>query len=222
MKINLVIPAKGKSNRIENKNLHEIGGKSLIYHTCKKALECRNVNKVYLDTESPDIIASVKPLFEKNLGLIKRHPSLATNDIGANEMMIYALHSVDECDILLQTFCTSPLLTSQTIDKCIEKFVEQGLPKHDSFFTTVDVQEYFWKDGKSYNFSTKELPNSFELDVLKMETHGLYGITVESLLRNKTRVGNSPMMISIPKIESLDINVREDLVLIERLMNVTK
>ena len=222
MKINLVIPAKGKSSRIENKNLHEIAGKSLIYHACKKALNCKNVNKVYLDTESVDIIASVKPLFEQGLELIRRHPSLATNDIGANEMMIYALHSVEECDVLLQTFCTSPLLTSETIDKCIEKFVEYGMPRHDSFFTTVDVQEYFWKDGESYNFSTKELPNSFELDVLKMETHGLYGITIDSLLKNKTRVGNSPMMISVPKIESLDVNVKEDLVLIERLMNASK
>ena len=55
-----------------------------------------------------------------------------------------------------------------------------------------------------------------------METHGLYGITVDSLLRNKTRVGNSPMMIGISKIESLDVNISEDLELIERLMNVAK
>jgi len=222
MKINLIIPAKGTSKRIKNKNLHETNGKTLVFLACEKALKCNNIDNVYLDTESNDIIANVKPLFSKGLKLIKRHPCLATNDIGANEMMIYGLHSVDECDILLQTFCTSPLLTCETIDFCVEKFVNHGLPHHDSFFTTVDVQEYFWKDGKSYNFSTKELPNSFDLEVLKMETHGLYGITVDSLLKNKTRVGESPMMIGISKIESLDINVQEDLELIERLMNVTK
>lgn len=222
MKINLIIPAKGTSKRIKNKNLHQINGKTLVFLACEKALKCNNVDGVYLDTESDDIISSVKPLFSKGLRLIKRHPSLATNDIGANEMMIYGLHSVDECDVLLQTFCTSPMLTSKTIDHCIEKFINHGLPKFDSFFTTVDIQEYFWKNGKSYNFSIKELPNSFELDVLKMETHGLYGITVDSLLRSKTRVGNNPMMIGVSKIESLDINVDEDLELIERLMNVTK
>ena len=114
------------------------------------------------------------------------------------------------------------MLRFETIDSCIEKFVNQGLQSHDSFFTTVDVQEYFWKNGEAFNFSTKELPNSFDLDILKMETHGLYGITVDSLLRNKTRVGNSPMMIGISKIESLDVNISEDLELIERLMNVAK
>ena len=221
MKINIIIPAKGNSERIKNKNLYEVGGKSLIYHACEKVLDCKHIDNVYLDTESRDVIASVTPLFSKGLKLIKRHPSLATNDIGANEMMIYGLHSIEECDVLLQTFCTSPLLTSETIDRCIETFINHGMTKHDSFFTVVDVQEYFWKNGKAYNFSTKELPNSFELDILKMETHGLYGITVDSLLKNKTRVGNNPMMINITKMESLDINVEEDLQLIERLMNAS-
>jgi CMP-N-acetylneuraminic acid synthetase len=222
MIINLIIPAKGVSRRIKNKNLYQIGGKSLIYMACEKLLKCKNINKVYLDTESQDVISSVRPLFDQGLHLIKRHPSLATNDIGANEMMIYGLHSIDECDILLQSFCTSPLLSSDTIDRCIQTFVDKGLPKYDSFFTTVDIQEYFWKDEQPHNFSVKELPNSFDLEVLKMETHGLYGITVESLMETKTRVGNKPMLISIPRIESLDVNVSEDLELIERLLDVTK
>jgi len=222
MKINIVIPAKGKSQRISNKNLYQINGKSLIYLACEKALNCKNIQNVYLDSESPDIIHSVKPLFNAGLKLINRHYSLANNDIGANEMMVYALHSVEECDILLQTFCTSPLLTSETMDKCIEMFVNKGIPKHDSFFTTTDVQEYFWKDNKAYNFCTKNLPNSFDLPVLKMETHGLYGITTSALLEHKTRVGKNPMLITVPKIESLDVNVKDDLNLIERLMNAAK
>ena len=55
-----------------------------------------------------------------------------------------------------------------------------------------------------------------------METHGLYGITVQSLLKNKTRVGENPMLINIPKIESIDINEKGDIDLVERLLDVTK
>lgn len=220
MKINCIIPAKGKSERIENKNLYEIGGKSLIFRACEKLLQCNNITQVYLDTESEEIINSVKSLFSKGLRLIKRPSCLSTNEIGANEMMIYGLHSIDDCDILLQTFCTSPLLKHETIDACIEKFVNEGIHKHDSFFTTVDVQEYFWKDEKPVNFSIKKLPNSFELDKLSMETHGLYGINVESLLRHKTRIGENPMLIPISKLESLDINTKDDLEIVERLLNV--
>jgi len=40
MKINIIIPAKGSSKRIKNKNLHEVAGKNLVHHTCEKVLNC--------------------------------------------------------------------------------------------------------------------------------------------------------------------------------------
>ena len=116
MKINLIIPAKGTSQRIKNKNLCTINGKSLVRLACEKALRCSNVNEVYLDTESEEIISSVADLEKSGLKIIKRAKELANNDIGANEMMVYGLHSVSDCDVLLQTFSTSPLITSKTID----------------------------------------------------------------------------------------------------------
>ena len=221
MKANIIIPAKGTSDRLKNKNLLETDGESLVYRACKKLLRCNNIDNVYLDTESDEIKHDIKPLLSRGLKLIQRPRSLACNDIGANEMMVYALHSAEECDLLLQTFCTSPLLRAETIDDCIRIFLDNGFPKHDSFFTTIDVQEYFWKDNKPMNFCEKELPNSFELEKMQMETHGLYGITTESLIQTKTRIGFNPMLINISKIESLDINTREDMDLIERILNAS-
>ena len=114
------------------------------------------------------------------------------------------------------------MLKIETIDKCIENFINNGYPDHDSFFTVLDTQEYFWENGQPQNFSTQELPNSFELNKIQMETHGLYGITPASLLKNKTRVGKNPMLINIPKIESIDVNNKEDIDIVERLLSVTK
>ena len=79
MKINLIIPAKGTSKRIKNKNLYKINNKSLIYHACKKILRCKNIDNVYLDTESDDIISSVKPLFSEGLKLIKANFACSMN-----------------------------------------------------------------------------------------------------------------------------------------------
>lgn len=222
MKINLIIPAKGTSQRIKNKNLCTINGKSLVRLACEKALRCSNVNEVYLDTESEEIISSVADLEKSGLKIIKRAKELANNDIGANEMMVYGLHSVSDCDVLLQTFSTSPLITSKTIDFCIDKFLSAS-ESHDSFFTVVPVQEYFWNEEEAINFNPDKVPNSFELDKMYMETHGLYGIKTSTLIEKQTRVGYSPLKIEIPKIESFDVNVIEDLKIIERLMsNVSK
>jgi len=217
MKINIVIPAKSSSTRIKAKNMIKINGKSLVYLACEKVLKCKNIDNVYLDTDSQEILSNINELIPKGLKIIKRSPLLANNDIGANEMMIYALHSTEECDLLLQTFCTSPLLSSETIDNCIERFLSNGSEQFDSFFTVVDIQEYLWKNNEPINFSKEQLPNSFELEKIQVETHGLYGIRPTSLLENKTRVGKNPMLIGISKLESFDINEKEDIEILERL-----
>ncbi|MGA0119886.1 MAG: cytidylyltransferase domain-containing protein [Methylophilaceae bacterium] len=217
-KISIIIPAKGNSERLKNKNLCEINGKSLIQAACEKVLKCKYIDNVYLDTESEFIINQVDHLTKKGLKIIKRPNELANNDIGANEMMVYGLHSIDECDILLQTFATSPTITHQTIDDCIEKFID-NIDFYDSFFTVSELQEYFWEEDRPMNFNPQKVPNSYELDKIFMETHGLYGIKTESLIKNKTRVGLKPLKIKIPKIESFDVNDYSDLKIVERILS---
>ena len=160
MKVSLVIPAKGTSERVKNKNLIVINGKTLVRLACEKALMCDEVDNVYLDTESEAIIRDVLDLEKNGLCILKRPKELADNEIGANEMMMYALHQVDETDVLCQTFCTSPLITHTTIDDCISKFRKSN---NDSFFTVIKTQEYFWFDGKPLNYSLDNVPNSFDM-----------------------------------------------------------
>lgn len=219
MNISIVIPAKGHSKRVENKNLYRIGGESLVHRACRKVLECRYIHSHYLDTEDPAIIKDCADLQNKGLKFIHRPKELATNFIGANELMMYALHAIPhKVDLLLQTFATSPLITAETIDECIEKFLDQN--PCDSFFTVKKVQEYFWTDSGPYNFDPAELPNSFELEPIYEETHGLYGIFTDILFEKKTRVGYNPKLLPISKIEALDIDTYEDLEIAERLLDV--
>lgn len=219
MKVCLTIPAKGQSTRVENKNLFKLEGKTLVELACEKALRCKTVDHVYLDTESEDIIASVSSLISQGLKILKRPKELATNDINANDLMIYNLHRIEDCDLVCQTFVTSPLIRSETIDMCIEKFIEaKEKESYDSFFSVVPFQEYFWNEKlQPINFDLKKLPNSFELEKQFLETHGIYGIYTDKLIEKKTRVGDKPMLIQIPKIEALDINDYEDIEIIQRM-----
>ena len=217
--VSLVIPAKGKSERIENKNLAKIDGVSLVRIACKKALKCKNVDKVYLDTEDSRIIEECSDLFSEGLDLIKRPISMATNFVGGNELIVYELHSIDYCDILMHHYCTCPLISSETIDMSIKKFIEDGA-NYDSFLTVEKLKEYYWdKEFSPLNFSPMSLPNSQSLDPIYMETHGVYGIRTESIFKLKTRLGKNPFLIEIPKIESIDIDTIDDLEIARRLYN---
>ncbi len=220
MKVSAVVPAKGHSERVSNKNLRKVNGKTLVQRGCEKLLACDNIHKVYIDTEDERIKSSVRPLFSRGLNLLDRPPELANNDIGANEMFVYAMHSIDETDILIHHYCTAPLIKPETIDECINEFVKKQ--KHyDSFFTVTPVKEYFWtEDGDQMNFDVEELPNSQNLEKLYRETHGLYGIKTQDLIKQQRRVGENPLLVPISKRESFDVDTVEDLEIVRRLVDI--
>jgi len=208
MKINAVIPAKGKTSRIDNRNLYQVGKESLVYLACEKLLDCANVDEVYLDTECSDIRAQVKPLISKGLKILHRPESLANGDVSHDDLMVYSLHRISECDIVLQFFCTFPLLSSKSIDRAIEKFVNDKKEGQDSFMlvTEIEPSSLMTKDGK------KILENAVT------DARCLYGAHVESLLKNKSRVGSNPMMIPVSRLESLDVKTKQDAELIRRIL----
>lgn len=225
MKTSLIIPAKGTSERVKNKNLQTINGKTLVRLACEKALQCKEVDFVYLDTECPKIKSNVLDLERDGLRFIDRPKALATNDCTANDLLIWALHSIEECDLICQTFATSPLITSETIDKGIKLFIDKNTATkmYSSFFSVVPVQEYFWEreypdSASPLNFDPKQLPNSQNLDIQWMETHGIYGVFTDSLIQTKTRMGEFPMLYQIPANEALDIDDEEDLELARKIM----
>lgn len=219
MKISIIIPAKGNSKRLKNKNLLKIKNKSLVYLACEKCLNVGIITNVYLDTESEKIIKDVEPLINKGLKIIKRPVEMASNEYSGNDLIKFEHSKIEPSDIILHTYATSPLITADTIEKVTLEFLK-NIDKNDSFFTANHFREYLWRNSEPLNFDPKTLPNSFDLDPsVFVETHGLYGITNEALTELGTRLGNKVLPILIPREESLDINTLMDFKLLEVLWN---
>ena len=54
-----IIPARGGSARLENKNIFPFGGKPLICHTVESVTRSRRFDTVIVSTDSDDIAAVV-------------------------------------------------------------------------------------------------------------------------------------------------------------------
>ena len=215
MKISIVIPAKGTSDRLKNKNLLNIDGKSLVSLACEKCLKSDLIDNVYLDTECDKIINDVSSLIPMGLNIIKRPDYLATNKYGGNDLIVFEQSRIDKSDLILHTYPTSPLISTSTIDKSIQYFLENG-KNYDSFFTANYFQEYIWDENGPINFDLDELPNAINLPKnILVETHGLYGIRDEALTKYKRRLGSKCLPVLIPREESMDINYLEDFKLLE-------
>ena len=124
MIISIIIPAKGFSERLRSKNMLKLGNKSLVYRACEKCLNVPSINNVYLDTESNIILKDTEKLVGQGLQIIKRPKKLATNETSGNGLIVFEQSKIKKSDLILHTYATSPLITSETIERCIQSFIQ--------------------------------------------------------------------------------------------------
>ena len=60
MRFDVLIPARGGSKGIPNKNIMDIMGFPLIFYSIRVCQECKNIGDIYISTESEKIIEVVK------------------------------------------------------------------------------------------------------------------------------------------------------------------
>ena len=95
-----------------------------------------------------------------------------------NDLLNYH-HKIIKADNYFQLFITSPLMSVNTINKCI-KILKQN-KKIDSILTCKSIYSWFWFKGKPINYKPKVLPRSQDAKPVVIETTGLYGIKEKSL-----------------------------------------
>ena len=203
MKIVAFLPAKGTSERIENKNLKIIDGKPLFLHTLEKLSECNFIDEVYLDTESSELFDIASEIKYKPL---LRDPSLATNKTDGNALFWNEVKQVD-ADIYIQILCTSPFIEKDTIKRGINILVDNS--SYDSVVLVKKDKLYTWKNGKP-EYNIDKIPNSKDLNETIIETMGLYIVRKETAFNLKKRIGNAPYLLEAKPIESIDINYADD------------
>ena len=86
----VLIPARGGSTRIKNKNLKKIKGKNLIEYICKSLEFLKNKKnfKLVLSSDSEEIISFTKKKYNF-INIHKRSKKLATNKSEISELLIH-------------------------------------------------------------------------------------------------------------------------------------
>ena len=201
MKIVAVVPVKGTSERIENKNIKLLDGKPLFLHTIEKLLSCNFLDEVYLDTESDKIIDIVSDY--KKLKIFKRDPSLANNKTDGHKLFYNEVKNI-EADIYVQILCTSPFIKKETIKKGIEILKEK---EYDSVVLVKKDKQYLWGNDFKPLYSTNKIPNSVDLPDTIIETMGMYIMKKEAVLETQKRYNENVYLLEAEAVEGIDVNL---------------
>ena len=80
MNVIALIPARGGSKGLKNKNIKKLNGKALINYTLEIALQTKRINIVFVSSDCEEIQIFSKN-FYKNINIIKRPKKLAKDDL---------------------------------------------------------------------------------------------------------------------------------------------
>jgi len=212
MRVVALLPMKAHSKRIANKNIRQFNGKPLYHWILSTLLKCPSIDLVCIDTDSEFIMKDVINNFA-DAQVIRRSEELRGDDISMNDILMDDVKNID-ADIYLQTHATNPLLTVGTIEKAIAVYKKS---KSDSLFSVTPLQVRLWDKLNPINHKKDDLPCTQKISPVFMENSNIYIFTKKSLLKNKHRIGNNPVMFEISKEEAWDIDEMIDFKIAEFL-----
>lgn len=119
-----LIPARGGSKGIKNKNIIDLCGRPLIAYTIKAALESNYVDDVIVSTDSQEI-ADIAIFYGAKIPFL-RPAELASDSSKTIDAVLHAIAALhaqgSDYDILLLLQPTTPLRDSNDIDVSIKTF----------------------------------------------------------------------------------------------------
>lgn len=213
-----LMPMKGESERVPNKNMRDFNGQPLCSVMLDKLVASAHIDQIVVNTDSPVIKEFIEERYSK-VTVVDRPEDLLGHDISMNKIIEHDIE-LFPADLYLQTHSTNPLLTLRTLDAAIEKLkADNG--NHDSLFSVTKFQTRFYnQDGSAINHNPEILIKTQDLPALYEENSCIYLFTKEAFYKNNRRIGNAPIMFEMEPIEAVDIDVEDEFVLAEKLFKV--
>lgn len=205
----VVIPARGKSKRIPNKNVRELLGKPLISYVIETSLQV--TDDVYVSTDS-DTIAKVALSFGAKV--VYRPDDLSTDTSRTEDAIQHFLEVVDNTKEFACVQATTPMLHFSSLEEGFRL-----LPNFDSVISVVERVEYFWDDQHNpMNFDRIGRPRTQDLNRIYSENGAFYITTKDSFTKNKCLYDGDVGFVVMNEISSLEIDTEDDWKLVSKCM----
>jgi len=219
-KVLAIIPARGGSKGVPQKNIRKLAGKPLIAWTIEEAKKSKYITRTILSSDNEDIIQIAKE-YGGDVPFV-RPKELAQDDTPGISAV---LHAIEQCGgyeyvVLLQP--TSPFRTVEDIDKCIEYTIKQQAKFCVS--VTEAEQSPYWmytiENGKmkpiieqdKLTTRRQDLPNVYVLN------GAIYVARVEDIKERKTFLTEETISFIMSNENSLDIDTVLDFEISEYLI----
>ena len=177
-KVLCIIPARGGSQGVKDKNIRLFNGRPLIHWALDAVVNSRYVDEVLVSTDSKKITWSVQTYIARPnalYGVIDRPKKLAGNTARVMDTMQYHTRSLrSKYDYVIMHHATAPLVTSEDMDKALRYMITKdadfvvSMCKSEGIGVTKPIPEsgyvkgWFPENLKGLN--RQEMADAYQLD----------------------------------------------------------
>jgi CMP-N-acetylneuraminic acid synthetase len=206
-----LLPMKANSQRVKGKNFRDFCGLPLFRWILNALLEVDEIDNIVINTDARDILAENGLIDTDRIIIRDRRPEICGDLVSMNLVLADDVANIP-ADVYLMTHTTNPLMSSNTIRKALNAFLESSVSgKADSLFTVDKVQTRFYRgDCSPVNHDLDNLIPTQNLEPWYEENSNLYIFTASSFSKTSARIGKQPMMFESPPFESIDIDTPDD------------
>lgn len=208
-----LIPARGNSKGLPNKNIKLFHGNPLICKTINEAKKSKIIDKLILSSEDDKIISIAK---ENGCEVpFKRPKNLSRDDTKISDVFLHAVKNYPGYDILVVLQPTTPLRTSQDIDNTILKLINSNSKSCVSVSDSESNPYWMYtmnENSKLFSLfpekklaaNRQELPKTYSLN------GAVYAAFIDFFIENKSFFYSNTIGYVMPRLRSIDIDDEVD------------
>lgn len=229
MKILVIIPARGGSRGIKNKNIINVCGKPLIQYSIDQSIQLKAaglVDEIIVSTDSKKI-AKISGNLGANIPFL-RPESISGDKSKSIDFILHAVNYYEENNVFFDAVLllqpTSPLRDVKLLESAIKLFKEG---KSDSLISCY--KEEYINDLVMYKSKVGNVLsplNENHNKGVRRQDHGdvfvrngaIYLTSVKYLKEIKKIISDNPLFVEMRKSQSINIDTLEDLEILKRAL----
>lgn len=212
MRVLGLVPARGGSRRVKNKNLAVLEGRTLVRRALETSIAAGCFATVALSSEDPAILAEADGLPVER---VERPSELATDTALSYDVVVHALRVLGDFDAVAVVQCTSPFTAAEDLAGTVALLERTGA---DSAVSVSEVESglHPWKlkrlegDRLLPFLQDDDMKPSHELPPLWIRNGSIY-VSRRSVIDGGRLVSDDVRGYPMPPERSLDIDTERDL-----------
>ena len=223
MNIVAIIPARGNSKGLKDKNKRLLGGCPLVTYTIGHAIESVLVDRVIVSTEDEDI---ARISLDAGAEVPFLRPEYLSQDLVIEQpILAHVIRHLDvvedyRVDVVVLLSCTFPLRSVGLIDKVVSRLIEDEAMEISTVVKVVNTNIWTKNVDGGYNFLTESIPPG-PRQVREPIYADVYGLCVAyrvDLVRREQRFSDKiALVVNEDPKAVIDIDGEFELSLVEKI-----